>query len=299
MGLFTKREYKEDPTPSGPQLDPNQEILSLRKELQKISISLKESKDQLQSVRDEYAITVSDIMKIKKEINSKREIHKKLIIQNRNIEMQIEQGRKILQSSHKDMDLVKKTSTDLSRLEDEIKSKKIEYAKMQSEIKSARDELSALNGDLQRRRTQSRLLNQELTRLSTELDRSRAHMPQNQASDAIKNISIYKSRLVEANAECQKLRIDLESSAAMIQELRQRLKSVETQRSTPHTSPQRSNRNIIEAASSLVASFRSKLATAQKELTQAHQTADALRNELEKIKKENASLKMSLRSHDA
>lgn len=298
MGLFTKREYKEDPTPSGPQLDPNREILSLRKELQKINISLKESRDQLQSVRDEYTMTVSDIMKIKKEINTKREIRKKLIIQNRNIEMQIEQGRKILQSSHKDMDLVKKTSADLSRLEVEIKSKKSECAKMQAEIKSARDELGVLNGDLQRRRTQSRLLNQELTRLGVELDQSRAHIPQNQASEAIKNLSVYKSRLVEANAECQKLRIDLESSTAMIQELRQRLKSVETQKSTLHASPQPSNRKIVEAASSLVASFRSRLTATQEELTQARQTADMLRNELEKIKKENALLKVSLRDHD-
>lgn len=291
MGLFTKREYKEDPTPSSSRLDPNQEMMNLRKEMQKINISLKESKDQLQSVRDEYTITVSDIMKIKKEINNKREIRKKLIMQNRNIEMQIEQGRKILQSSHKDIDLVKKTSTDLSILEAEIKSKKSEYAKMQAEIKSARDELSGLNADLQRRRTQSRLLNQELTRLAAELDQSRARIPQNQASDAIKNLSVYKSRLVEANAECQKLRIDLESSTAMIQELRQRLKSAETQRATPHASPQLSNRKIVEAASSLVASFRSRLAATQEELTQAHQTADILRSELEKIKKENALLK--------
>lgn len=298
MGLFAKREYKEDPTPSAPQLDPNQEMMNLRKELQKISISLKESKDQLQSVRDEYTATVSDIMKIKKEINSKRETHKKLIMQNRNIEMQIEQGRKILQSSHKDMDLVKKTSTDLSRLEAEIKSKKSEYAQIQAEIKSARDELDMLNGDLQRRRTQSRLLNQELTRLAAELDQSRAHIPQNQASDAIKNLSVYKSRLVEANAESQKLRIDLESSTAMIQELRQRLKSAEIQRSASRAPDQPSNRKIVEAASSLVASFRSRLADAQEELAQAHQTSDMLRGELENVKKENALLRTSLRSHD-
>lgn len=298
MGLFTKREYKEDPAPSDSQLDPNREVLRLRNELRKINASLKEAKDQLQHVRDEYTTTVSDIMKIKKEINSKRETQRKLLMQNRNIEVQIEQGRKILQSSHKDLDLVKKTSTDLSRLEDEIKHKKLARAKIHAEIKSARDELGELNADLQRRRTQSSLLNQELARLAVELDQSRAHIPKDQASNALKNLAVYKSRLVEANAENHKLRIELESSTTMIQELRDRIESVERRRSTSRTSSQQSNRRIIETASSLVASYKSKLTVAKEELAGARRTSVALQNKLEKIKKENALLKMSLRGHD-
>lgn len=290
MGLFTKKEYKDDPEPPS-SLDPESELQSLREQLHNIKISISESEAQLQSVRDEYTAAISDIMKIKKEINSKRETRRKLTMQNRNIEMQIEQGRKILQSGHKDIDLLEKTAADLSLLEADMESKKAEYANIQSQIKAARDELDAVKSDLHRRQTQSKLLNQELARLTKDLDRSRAHIPQDGAPDAIKNLAVYKSRLVEANAESQKLRIDLESSAAMIQELRQKLKSAEAQKSDD--SIQQSNRKIVEAASSLVASFKRKLATAQDELAQAHRTSDALRRELADVKRENASLKSS------
>ena len=294
MGLFTKRAHQED-APSSDTLDPEQDVLRLQHELQEINVSLKESKDQLQSVRDEYTMTVSDVMKIKKELNDKRETNRKLQAQNRNIEMQIEQGRKILQSSHKDIELAKQTATTLSKLKADTESEKMTQAKIQHEIRSAHDELNALKADMSRRHEQSRSLNQELARLTAELDTSRERIPQSKVTDVLKQLAVYKSRLVESDAESQKLRTDLESSVAMIQELRKRLQSAEAQKPAQNTT---SNSKIMEAASSIVSSYRYRLAAARKEIDTAQQTADTLRSELKRIKKENASLRKSLRNHD-
>ena len=278
MDLF-KRRKQDDPTEAERlQGDLSEEVARLRADVQDRDSQIREADARLATVRSEYTATVSNLMKIKKEINDMREERERLERQGTNIRMQIEDGRKILKSSHRDLDLAEKAAADLARIRSELDSTMQERRREQSRLDKIKRELADVANEVAQRSRE----NESLAREREDLDAKLADKAAGSASPdaaaardkgAGSELDIYRSRLAETDAERRNMRAKLAERDEAIQDLRRRLAEADLEKpgSDQDLAAPPPDKGVIEAASALVGSYRTRLAKAEKDLADARQ----------------------------
>lgn len=294
MDLFRRRK-QDDPTEAERlQGDLSDEVARLRADVRDRDSQIREADARLATVRSEYTATVSNLMKIKKEINDMRGERERLERQGTNIRMQIEDGRKILKGSHRDLDLAEKAAADLARIRSELDSTMQERRREQSRLDKIKCELADVASEVAQRSRE----NESLAREREDLDAILADKAAGSASSdaaatkderAGSELNLYRSRLAEMDAERRNMRAQLAERDKMIQDLRGRLAEPKKSDSDQDLTAPQSDKGVIEAASALVGSYRTRLAKAEKDLADARQE---LAEERERHAKTSKKLKV-------
>lgn len=245
MNLFGRRE-EIAPDPETPAPEPSQD---------EADTMLAEAMERLESARSEYDSLVSDIMRMKKEINNQRETRRILEIQNSDIQARIQDGRKILKTSHKDMELAERAAAEMMRIKSEIESSKQEHRRLADKVQSEQNRLAAVKLELQN----TSKIHETQDKLQKRVDELKAQLA---SAPSPADIASYKSKLDTAVAENRTLRARLEASTRLISELRQ---------NASVTAPEPSRRGVVEAASNLVSQYKARLAETQQELERTRQ----------------------------
>lgn len=303
MDLFKRRKPDNPPEEETPRDDLSAEATRLQADVREREVQIREADARLATVRSEYTATVSNLMKIKKEINDIREERERLERQSTNIVMQIEEGRKILKGSHRDLDLAEKAAADLEKIRSELDSTTQECRREQSRLNKIKRELADTTGEVARRSRE----NESLARAREELDAKLANTTAGAGSPGVSadaargegaggassELDRYRSRLAETDAERRKMRAQLAERDETIQDLRRRLAEAELEKSGSDqdlAAPQ-SDKGVIEAASALVGSYRTRLAKAEQDLADARRDLAEERERHVKTSKKLKALK--------
>lgn len=301
MDLFRRRK-PDDPTEEENQPgDLSAEVTRLQAGVREREVQIREADARLATVRSEYTATVSNLMKIKKEINDMREERERLGRQSTNIVMQIEEGRKILKGSHRDLDLAEKAAADLEKIRSELDSTTQECRREQSRLHKIKRELTDVTDEVARRSRE----NESLAREWEDLDAKLANAATRVGSPGVSADAAgdegdggagsepdrYRSRLAEMDAERRNMRARLAERDETIQDLRRRLAELEKSGSDQDLAAPQSDKGVIEAASALVGSYRTRLAKAEKDLADARQELAEERERHAKTSKKLKALK--------
>lgn len=275
MDLFRRRKQDDPAESEGMRGDLAEEAERLRADVRERDSQIREADARLATVRSEYTATVSNLMKIKKEINDIKEERERLERQSTNIRMQIEEGRRILKGSHRDLDLAEKAAADLERIRSELDSATQERRREQSRLDRIKRELADVAEEVARRSRENESLVREWRDLDAKLADGAAAGSGSPEAAAAKDggagseLDLYRSRLAETDAERRKMRAQLADRDETIQDLRRRLAEAELEKSGPDQAAPPSDKGVIEAASALVGSYRTRLAKAEKDLAVA------------------------------
>lgn len=303
MDLFKRRKPDNPPEEETPRDDLSAEATRLQASVRECEVQIREADARLATVRSEYTATVSNLMKIKKEINDMREERERLERQSTNIVMQIEEGRKILKGSHRDLDLAEKAAADLEKIRSELDSTTQECRREQSRLNKIRRALADTTGEVARRSRENESLAREREGLDAKLVNATAGAGSPGVSadtaggegdgGAGSELDRYRSRLAETDAERRKMRAQLAERDETIQDLRRRLAEAELEKSGSDqdlAAPQ-SDKGVIEAASALVGSYRTRLAKAEQDLADARRDLAEERERHAKTSKKLKALK--------
>lgn len=249
MGIFTRK--PDDSTERALHGDLTAEISALESQLHTKKGQLTESEARLAEVRSEYDRMVSDLIRIKKEINDKKKERESLEHIAGGVRIQVEEGRRALKECHRDVDLARRAAADLERITAEVDEKSAHLGRMDAEAKSARQRLAGINSDVQRQEQQLADLKQA----------AEAAARQNITT----KLSEYQSQLDSSEAERKRLIAQLDARVSMVENLTQRLADAEA-RLRDHVPRQPPERGVVQAATALVASLRAKLNASQAEL---------------------------------
>lgn len=255
MGFFGKKKT-EEPKIENDENNLERELVS---EIEKLQISIKEKQEELENitkrvntVKEEYDITISNIMIVKKELNQKK------------MELDIIQREyKEARERNKRAETIKDT-----RAIDEFNKTEEKYSKMKQEL----EEFTKKHEEIK----------EQITQEQTSLHRIRK-----QHVEVEKELDEANSRLYNAKEELDKKDQFQDTSI---------LTPSEKEFIVGENKNQNSNAGIIEAASAVVGSLKSKLNMTQKELDAVQSLLEKEREAHEKTRKEFEKLKVSIGS---
>lgn len=257
MGLFKKK--PDDTAERDLHRDLTEEISGLRESLRVRGEQLREADERLETVRSEYDQTVSSLIRIKKEINGAREEQKRLSRINDGIRMQIEEGRRILRDSHKDVEIARRAAADLEGANAELEEKASLGKRMATSLEDAQKRLNEINSEI----TQREQRRVDLQRTS-ELEAQQS---------VAKRLVAAEARLAESEVERENLAGELAARLRMVDNLQERLAAAEARLREPASRPPPDQR-VVEAATAMVASLRGRLNRALVELEEARRQLD-------------------------
>lgn len=260
MGLFKKK--SDDAAERDLHRDLTEEISEMQGKLRVRGEQLREADARLGTVRSEYDQTVSDLMRIKKEINNAKEEQERLSRINDGIRMQIEEGRRTLRVSHKDVEMARRTATDLEGATAELEEKVALGKRMDKSLEAAQKRLDDTNSEITRRE-----------RRRVDLQRT-AEMEAQQ--NVAKKLAATEAQLAESEAEREDLAEDLAARVRMVDNLQERLAVAEARLREPASRPP-PDRGVVEAATAMVASLRGRLDEALGDLEEARRQLDEAR----------------------
>ena len=252
MDIFKRK--TADSTKEDLRSDIAAELAVLQNRLKEQNAHLQKGDSQLHTIRAEYDQIVSNLMKIKREINDKKEEQVRLEHLNKGIRMQIEDGRRILRGSYKDFEMARRTAADLERLTAELEEKRLLCNKTNVEVERVQGRLTEMGVEME-----------QLQKKRQDMDSS---LQQNLSSE----LAEYKSRLASSEDQRNQMAEQMNALTQMVTNLKQRLASSEAR--LQERSTQNPDKGVVEAASALVASFRIKLTTLQEELADAKSQLD-------------------------
>lgn len=282
MGLFGRRRESGDSEDSGaPRHDLAGDAAQLEERLRAYNERISEASGRLDEINAEYNAAVSDLMRIKKEINDRREEKGRLDVQNINIQTQIAEGRQVLRSSHRDLDLAEKASADLERIRAELEAKTQECRKEQGRLDRIKRELAAVTEEVAQRTRENESLAREREDLDAKLAEAAAR-PDRKGAESRKDghtrggqtVAEYESKMKAADAEIRNMRARLADQAETIRNLKTRLDTAEPAKLDGAAVASAPDKGVIEAASSIVASFRVRLAETEKDLAAVRRELD-------------------------
>lgn len=282
MGLFGKRRESGDSEDRGaPRHDLAGDAAQLEERLRTYNEQISEASGRLDEINAEYNAVVSDLMRIKKEINDRREEKGRLDVQNTNIQTQIAEGRQVLRSSHRDLDLAEKAAADLERIRAELEAKTQECRKEQSRLDRIKRELAAVTEEVAQRTRENESLARERDGLDAKLAETAARLgrkgAESQKGGHPQDGSMaaeYEAKMKAADVEIRSMRTQLADRAETIRDLKARLDAAESAKLDGAAAASASDKGVIEAASSIVASFRVRLAETEKDLAAVRRELD-------------------------
>lgn len=256
MGLFRKKEV-DDSVEQGLRRDLADEISDLQNQVRQQNKSLQESASQLDTVRSEYDVIVSNLMKIKKEINAQRQERTRLEQINTGLREEIAKSKDILRDNNKNLESAKTVANDLAQITAKLERAKKEY----KEVK----------GGLAR----------------TQADSAKSVHKKQDDGTAIsesKDILQYKERLTTLESERENLQSQIQDNHKMVGKLQEQLAlaQIRSRKPVPKQDP---DKNVVKAASEMVLSARKRMLDAKNELKKEKSLHDATKKELEKYKK--------------
>ena len=260
MGLFKKK--PDDTAERDLHRDLTGEISEMRENLRVRGDQLREADEQLGSIRSEYDQTVSSLIRIKKEISDAREEQERLSRVNDGIHMQIEEGRRILRDSHRDVEMARRTAEDLEGANAELEEKAALGKRMDKSLADAQKRLDEINSEI------------------TEREQRRAGLQRTAESEAhqsvAKKLVDTEVRLAESEAERESLAAELATRLSMVDNLQERLAAAEARLRDPASRPP-PDRRVVEAATAMVASLRDRLNKTLAELEDVRRQLDEAR----------------------
>ena len=257
MGLFKKK--SDDTAERDLHRNLTAEISALQETLRARAEQLREADERLVAVRSEYDQTVSSLMRIKREINDAREEQGRLSRINDGIHIQIEEGRRTLRDSHKDVEIARRTSADLAGVTAELEEKAALGKRMDKRLEEAQKRLDEINSEITQRE-----------RRQVDLQQS-AEMEARQ--DAAKKLVAAEARLAKSEAEREELTEELAARMRMVENLQERLAAAEARLAESASRPP-SDRGVMEAATATVALLRSRLNATVTELEKVRHQLD-------------------------
>lgn len=260
MGLFKKK--PDDTAERDLHRNLTEEISELQESLRVRRDQVREADERLGTVRSEYDQTVSSLIRIKKEISDAREEQERLSRINDGIRMQIEEGRRILRDSHKDVEMARRTAADLEGANAELEEKAALGKRMDKSLAGAQKRLNEINSEITQRERQRVDL-----RRTDELEAQQS---------AAKKLAATEARLAESEAERENLAGELAARMRMVDNLQERLAAAEARMREPASRPPPDQR-VVEAATAMVASLRGRLNGALAELEEVRRQLDEAR----------------------
>ncbi len=235
------------------------ELSYLQKEIRDKTENLESISKKLASVKEEYDIAVSNLMSTKKEINQKRnEIetiqkdHKEILEKIGVIKGQLESVNKQYTEKKSKLDQLEDADASLSEVKKNIAQSNEEYGTIRAQI----EETQAILDQVKIKQQEAEV---ELQNTNSRLKNAREEFSRIQTQKQLQEFNP-----VMAKKEVQFIENELSSIGN-----------------------KKESKNVIEAASAVVASMKDKLMAAQKEL-------DVLKRVLEKERKEHQETKQQL-----
>ena len=252
MGLFGKRKEKVETVSQNSEeyvLKENleAEIEKLQDEFRTKKGELNEINQKIQSVKEEYDSTVSNLMLVKKELNQKKLERDVILREYKEMKEKIKNAEKIKDS--KSIKEFNQTEENLVKLKQELE----EFTKKQKEIKE-----------------------------KIEQGKLDLHNIRKQQIDTQKELDEANSRLYNAKEELDKKEHFEDTSI---------LTSKEKEFIQGEKSNEKNSAGIIEAASAVVGSLKSKLNMTEKELETVQSLLEKEREEHQETKKELEEIK--------
>ncbi|NND85745.1 MAG: DNA repair protein [Nitrosopumilus sp.] len=255
MGLFGKKKVEEEKISQKSeeyilkeQLE--LEVEGLQKEFREKQEEITNVTQKIQTVKEEYSTTVSNLMLVKKELNQKR--------------MELD----VIQREYKET------------LEKIKNSQKIKDSKSIGEFNKTEENLTKIKEELEEVTKKHEELKEEVTKEQATLSNIRK-----QQAEAQKELDEANSRLYNAKEELN-TKDHFEETSVLTPKEKKIIQGEGTN--------QKSSAGIIEAASVVVGSLKSKLNMTQKELETIQGLLEKEREEHEATKQELENLKKSL-----
>lgn len=223
------------------------EVEKLQEEFRAKQSQLDEITQKIKSVKEEYDVTVGNLMLVKKELNQKKMEHDIIQRECKEMEARIKNAEKIKDS--KSIEEFKQTEENLSKLKQELE----EFTEKQKELK------------------------EEIERSKSDL-----HNIRKQQIDTQKELDEANSRLYNAKEELNRKDQFQDTDV---------LTPKEKEFIAGEKSNEKSSAGIIEAASAVVGSLKSKLSMTEKELETVQLLLEKEREEHQVTKKELDEIK--------
>lgn len=260
MGLFGKKKSNKVESEKNDESILNEEMESnvegLEKEYNTKQDEINEITQRIQTVREEYDETVSSLMLVKKEHNQKRMELDIILREYKTIKEKIKNSEEIKDS--KSINQFKKTEEDLTNTKEDLENTKEEFVKKTNEY----DEII-----------------KQITK-----EQSILHNIKKEQLESEKELDEANSRLYNAKTELEKKEQFHETNILTLKEK----KFIEGENGNIQNSA-----GVIEAASVVVGSLKSKLSTTQKELEGIQLELEKEKESHKKTRKELENLKKS------
>ncbi len=259
MGFFGKKKLEEEKISEKSeeyilkeQLET--EVENLQTEFRKKQEEMSNVTQKIQTVKEEYDITVSNLMAVKKELNQKKMELDVAQREYREIREKIKNSEQIKDS--KTITQYNKTEEDLSKIKDELQEITKKYEDIKEEVSQ---------------------------------EQSTLHIIRKQQVEAQKELDEANSRLYNAKEELDK-KDHFEETSILTQKEKEFIQGDVNQKSSA---------GIIEAASAVVGSLKSKLSMTQKELEAVQLLLEKEREEHDVTKQELEKLKGSSKTNES
>ena len=258
MGLFGKKKLDDTVTEKNGESILNEERESKIEDLEKIYSTnqdeINEITQKIQTVKEEYDEIVSNLMLVKKEHNQKRMELDIILREYKEVKEKIKNSEQIKDS--KSINQFKKTEEDLTTIKDNLENKKEKLEEKINEYDEIAKKITKEQSILHNIKKQQLESEKELEEANSRLYNAKIELEQKDQFQETEVLSLKEKEFIEGNNNIQ------------------------------------SSAGVIEAASVVVGSLKSKLSTTQKELESIQLQLEKeieehkkTRNELEKLKK--------------
>jgi chromosome segregation ATPase len=258
MGLFGKKKLDDTVTEKNGESILNEERESKIEDLEKIYSTnqdeINEITQKIQTVKEEYDEIVSNLMLVKKEHNQKRMELDIILREYKEVKEKIKNSEQIKDS--KSINQFKKTEEDLTTIKDNLKNTKEKLEEKINEYDEIAKKITKEQSILHNIKKQQLESEKELEEANSRLYNAKIELEQKDQFQETEVLSLKEKEFIEGNNNIQ------------------------------------SSAGVIEAASVVVGSLKSKLSTTQKELESIQLQLEKeieehkkTRNELEKLKK--------------
>ena len=258
MGLFGKKKLDDTVTEKNGESILNEERESKIEDLEKIYSTnqdeINEITQKIQTVKEEYDEIVSNLMLVKKEHNQKRMELDIILREYKEVKEKIKNSEQIKDS--KSINQFKKTEEDLITIKDNLKNTKEKLEEKINEYDEIAKKITKEQSILHNIKKQQLESEKELEEANSRLYNAKIELEQKDQFQETEVLSLKEKEFIEGNNNIQ------------------------------------SSAGVIEAASVVVGSLKSKLSTTQKELESIQLQLEKemeehkkTRNELEKLKK--------------
>ena len=258
MGLFGKKKLDDTVTEKNGESILNEERESKIEDLEKIYSTnqdeINEITQKIQTVKEEYDEIVSNLMLVKKEHNQKRMELDIILREYKEVKEKIKNSEQIKDS--KSINQFKKTEEDLTTIKDNLKNTKEKLEEKINEYDEIAKKITKEQSILHNIKKQQLESEKELEEANSRLYNAKIELEKKDQFQETEVLSLKEKEFIEGNNNIQ------------------------------------SSAGVIEAASVVVGSLKSKLSTTQKELESIQLQLEKeieehkkTRNELEKLKK--------------